>query len=111
MSESKIQEETRKNDVDFQLENGETVRLRLNFARLKILEKLNFELFERFNKINYGKSENIIDLATIVYVAYWCANYDGINKIYSEDEFVELVPFDVIEIQRVQNALMKPKKK
>ena len=96
---------------EFVLENGETVNLSLSFRRLNILRKLNFELYERFNKINYGKSEDILDLVTIIYVAYWCENHKIGKEIYSEDDFIELVPFDTTEIQRVYNSLMRPKKK
>ena len=34
-----------------------------------------------------------------------------IFKVYTEEEFIELVPFDIMEIQRVYTALIQPKKK
>lgn len=96
---------------DFLLNNDETVKLTLTFGKLNVLKSYNNELYTRFNKINYGKGEEVLDMVTIIYVAYWCANYKVGEKIYSEDEFIELVPFDMIEIQRVYNSLMRPKKK
>ena len=111
MSESKITNESQISGVALKLNNEEVVKLSLSFARLNILQKLNYDLFERFSRIANGKSESLLDLVTLIYVAYWCANYDGINKIYSEDDFIELVPFDMGEIQRVYMMLMRPKKK
>lgn len=96
---------------EFILKNGETVILSLSFARLNILRKLNIELYDRFNKILYGKSEDILDLVTIIYVGYWCANFKITDNLYKEDDFIELVEFDTLEIQRTFKALTQPKKK
>lgn len=94
------------------LENGETVKLTLTFARLNLLKSVNNELYTHFNGIMYGKSEDMFDVATVIYIAYWCANYKvGNNTLYGKDEFIELVPFDMIELERLFNALTKPKKK
>lgn len=98
--------------IEYTLKNGETVKLSLSFGRLNLLKRLNFELYDRFNKMNFGKSEDIMDLVTMIYVAYWCENYQiGDKSLYSEDDFIELVEFDMIEIQRIQNGLTRPKKK
>jgi len=96
---------------EYVLNNGETVTLMLSFGRLNILKKLNIELYNRFNAILYGKSEDILDLVTIIYVGYWCANYNGVDQILKEDDFIELVDFDTLEIQRTFKALTQPKKK
>lgn len=106
-----ITQESSTSYQEFVLKNGEIVNISLSFKRLALLRKLNFELYERFNKINYGKSEDILDLVTMIYVAYWCENHKIGKEIYSEDDFIELVPFDMTEIQRVYNSLMRPKKK
>ena len=96
---------------EFTLNNDEVVKLSLSFGRLNLLKKLNLELYERFNKLLYGKSEDILDLVTMVYVAYWCANYGLTETLYKEDDFFELVEFDAIELKRVFTALTQPKKK
>lgn len=96
---------------EFILTNGETVNLSLSFGRLNLLKKLNYELYDRFNKILYGKSEDIMDMVTIIYVGYWCANFKITDKPYSEEDFIELVDFDMLEIKRVFTALTQPKKK
>ena len=99
-----------------ELEDGtfeyETVNLTLSFSKLNVLRSRNNELYTRYCKVLYGKSEDILDMVTMIYVAYWCANLTlPKDKLYSEDEFIELVPFDLIEIKRVYNSLVQPKKK
>lgn len=98
--------------IEYVLKNGETVNLSLSFGRLNLLKRVNSELYDRFNKMQFGKSEDILDLVTMIYVAYWCENYKvGDKSLYSEDDFIELVEFDMVEIQRIQNGLTRPKKK
>lgn len=96
---------------DFTLLNNETVKLTLTFGKLNILKSVNNLLYSRYNKILYGKSEDVLDMVIIVYVAYWCANYGKDKDIYSEEQFIDLVPFNLNEIKRVFSALTQPKKK
>ena len=96
--------------VDFELNNGETVKLTLTFGRLNVLKSVNNELYARFNNVLYGKSEDMLDTTAMLYVAYWCANYNGTDKLYTEQEFYDLVPFDMVEIKRVFDTLTQPKK-
>lgn len=96
---------------EFELENGETVRMTLTFGKLNVLKSINNQLYERYNKILYGKSEDILDMVTLMYVAYWCANFNLSDSLYNENEFIDLVPFDFTEIKRVYTALTQPKKK
>lgn len=97
---------------EFTLNNGEVIKLTLTFGKLNILKSYDNILYTKFNKILSGKSEDILDLTTILYVAYWCYNFsiEKKNEIYKEQEFLELVPFNIIEIKRVFNALTQPKK-
>lgn len=95
----------------YTLTNGEVVNLSLTFGKLNILKKINIDLYERFNKVLYGKSEDILDLVTMVYVAYWCANYNGTSQLYKENDFYDLVEFDALELKRIFTALTQPKKK
>ncbi len=96
--------------IEFELNNEETVNLTLTFRKLNILKSVNNELYQKFNKIFYGRSEDVMDMITLIYVAYWCANFEK-DDIYKEQDFIELVPFDMVEIERAFNGLTKPKKK
>lgn len=98
--------------LEFDLNNGEKVNLTLTFGKLNVLKSLNNELYTRFNSVLYGKSEDMMDLVAIVYVAYWCANYSmSGDKLYTEQEFIELVPFDMNKLKEVFTSLTQPKKK
>ena len=96
--------------VKFKLMNGEEVGLTLTFRKLNLLKSVNNGLYNKFNKILTGKSEEILDLITVLYVAYWCENY-GNDEMLTEADFIDLTPFDVGEIRRVFQVLTQPKKK
>ncbi len=96
---------------DYKLSNGETVKLTLTFGKLNLLKSVNKNLYTEFNGFLYGKSEDFLDIAKMIYVFYWCANYNGTDKIYTEQEFLDLIPFDINEIKRVFASLTEPKKK
>lgn len=104
-------EEVKATGQEYILSNGESVYLSLSFGRLNLLKKLNLELYNRFNEILYGKSNDILDLVTIIYVGYWCANFKLTDNLYKEEDFIELVEFDTLEIQRTFKELTQPKKK
>lgn len=95
---------------EFELTNGEVVNLTLTFGKLSALKSINPTLYAKYNRIMNGKSEDILDIATVVYVAYWCANY-GKDEMYTESDFMDLVPFDLGEIKRTMAELTRPKKK
>lgn len=103
--------EVRNTYLDFTLNNEQTVKLTLTFGKLNILKSVNNDLYNRFNRVLYGKSDDMLDLVAIVYAAYWCANYNMVDKLYSEQEFIELVPFDMDELKSVFTTLTQPKKK
>ena len=43
---------------DFELENGEVVKLTLTFGRLNLLKSVNNELYNKFNNVLYGDKLN-----------------------------------------------------
>lgn len=96
--------------LNFTLINGEKVKVTLTFGKLNLLKSVNNSLYQRFCKILNGSSKEILDLATVIYVAYWCANY-GNEDLMTEDDFLNSTPFDISEIKRVFLALTQPKKK
>lgn len=102
--------EARNTYHEFELTDGTVVKLTLTFGKLNLLKSVKNGLYERYCKMMFGKSEDILDMVTMIYVAYWCANF-GAEKVYTEEEFIELVPFDFVEIERAYTALTQPKKK
>lgn len=105
-----MEKDAKNTTLDYVLNNGNTVKLTLTFGKLNVLKSVNNQLYEKFNKIVNGKSDEILDLVTIIYVAYWCANF-GKDGILTESEFIDLVPFDLLDIKKVFTTLTQPKKK
>lgn len=95
----------------FELNDGSEVDLTLTFGKLNMLKSVNHELYQKFNSVVYGKSEDMMDIVAVVYIAYWCANYKVGQEIYSEQEFIDLVPFDMNKLKEVFTSLTQPKKK
>lgn len=96
--------------VNFKLTNGQEVGMTLTFRKLNLLKSVNIGLYNKFNKIISGKSEEILDLVTVLYVAYWCENY-GSDDLMTEADFIDVTPFDIGEIRKVFTVLTQPKKK
>ena len=97
--------------MDFELENGETVKLTLNFARLLQIKSEQPKIYDRFMKVLQNKDFDIVfDSLTVLYTGYLCANMDE-ESMLSEDEFMELVPFDLEVINVIAGKLIQGKKK
>lgn len=93
------------------LENGETVKLTLNFARLLKIKNEQPKIYDRFMKVLQNKDFDIVfDSLTVLYTGYLCANMNE-ESVLSEDEFMELVPFDLEVINVVAGQLIQSSKK
>lgn len=96
------------NELDFTLNNNETVKLTLNFELLLKVKKKHPEEYDKFNKVVlYGtqKSTDIFEMLSVIYVAYLCANLDNKEK-YTSEEFNLLVPFSISLITKTENRLL-----
>ena len=62
-------------------------------------------------KVLQNKDFDIVfDSLTVLYTGYLCANMDE-ESMLSEDEFMELVPFDLEVINVIAGKLIQGKKK
>ena len=96
---------------ELELENGEVVKLTLNFARLLKVKNDQPKLYERFMKVLQNKEFDIVfDSLTVLYTGYVCANTNN-ESVLSEEEFTELVPFDLEVINVIAGKLIQSKKK
>ena len=98
--------------VDYTLINGETVKLTMAFALLKELENRNPELVTRYYKLAAKKESDFrdLDMVTILYTAYMCANLDN-PEAYNEEVFTILLGSDRMSMRYLSNQLMGAKKK
>ena len=77
--------------IPLELENGEIVQLTLNFGKLLNVRAKRKDIYDRYNKIMMDGSTDILDSATVVYVAYLCG-LDNLEEAMSEEEFMTLLP-------------------
>lgn len=97
---------------DFELADGQIVKLTLAFYHLYQLKNKNRGLYDRYNKIMTSMNKNntdILDMVTIVYVGYVCANMDAENLL-SEEDFLMLCGSDIKAIGDAMNHLIRAKK-
>ena len=98
---------------DFTLCDGTTVKLTLNFYFLYQLRNNHKDLYERYNTIMQKTNKNnfdILDMVTICYVGYVCANLTAENLI-SEEDFYMLCGNDMAAVGNAVNVLVNPKKR
>ena len=97
--------------LELELENGETVKLTLNFARLLKIKNDQPKLYDKFMKVLQNNNFDIVfDSLTVLYTGYLCANINN-ESVLSEDEFYEQVPFDLEVINILAGQLVQGKKK
>ena len=98
---------------DFELDDGSAVKLTLNFYFLYQLRSTNKELYERYNAIMQRTNKDnfdILDMATICYVGYMCANLQEENLL-SEEDFYMLCGNNMKAVAKAVNHLMNAKKR
>lgn len=96
---------------DFPLIDGSTVKLTLAFYYLYQLRSQHRELYERYNKIMQNTKGNfdILDMATVCYVGYMCANMNAEN-VMTEEEFYMACGSNMTEVSKAMGWLINPKK-
>lgn len=98
-------------EKEFELNDGEKIKLVINFGLLYQLRTKRKEVYETYSKTILMGSKDIFDFIHIVYVAYLCANITDIDSCMSFEAFVEKIPSDITEVVSVAQELTQPKKK
>lgn len=97
---------------DFELADGNVVKMTLTFYALYQLRSKNKALYERYNRcISNTSKGNLdeLDTITILYAAYVCANVNDEN-LMGEEEFIMLCGSDRTAVGNALGALINPKK-
>lgn len=76
---------------DFELGNGEHIKLTLNFKKLYQLKSSRKDIYDRYNRVQMSGTEDILDFALVLYTAYLCAQED-IGEAMTEEEFLDKLP-------------------
>ena len=93
---------------ELELINGEKVKLTLSFGRLLQIKNSKPKLYEDLMRIlQYKDFDIVFDSLKVLYVGYLCSQV-GVDKgIYTEEEFMELVPFDLEKINILAGKLVQ----
>lgn len=70
--------------IDFKFEDGESVKMTLTFYAVYQLKNKNKKIYDEYNKVMAGGVKEELDLITILYAAYLCANLDTECMTYEE---------------------------
>ena len=97
--------------IDFVFEDGDSCKLTLAFYALYQLKSINKGLYERYNKIMTKGATEELEMITILYAAYMCANISEAATCMSEEEFMIKCGSDRYAIKTAMEQLIKPKKR
>ena len=94
--------------IDFTFADGDSVKLTLAFYALYQIKSINKGLYDRYNKIMTKGANEELDMITVLYTAYVCANLAG--DVMTEEEFLIKCGSDRNAIKEAMEALITPKK-
>ena len=94
----------------FEFCDGTTCELSLAFIQLKRLSSKNPSLYKRYQSIINSKNPDELEMITVLYAAYICANFDAEN-LFTEDEFTEKCGTDRFAVRDAMEAMTNPKKR
>ena len=97
---------------DFTLNNGEVVKLTLNFGALYKLRAKNKKLYDEYNASERKTADKFeeLDMALIIFTAYTCANIDNDSR-YDMETFYGMLPDDREVLADMMQLLLNPQKK
>ena len=98
-------------EKEFKLNDGEVIKLVINFGLLYQLRAKKKDVYEKYSQTILMGSKDIFDFIQIIYVGYLCANINEIDSCMSFETFAEKMPVDITEIVSVAQELTQPKKK
>lgn len=92
-----------------ELNDGTPVNLTLNFKKLLWLRGTGHEkeVNEAMRLLSMGKDFDILMIPNFIWVSYLCAND---TPAYTEEEFFELLPWDLTQLSNIIAALNTKKK-
>lgn len=95
--------------TDFEFYDGTTVKLTLTFYAIYQLKNKNKSLYDRYSRIMTKGPADELEMITVLYAAYVCANSDDEN-ILTEEEFLMQCGSDRMAVKKAIEELVQPKK-
>lgn len=98
------------NGYEFEFQDGDKCQMSLSFIRLKRLASKRKDLSDRYHNVMIKGTKSELDVLTVLYTAYVCANMES-DALMSEDDFIERCGEDHVIIFEAFDALTNPKKR
>lgn len=95
---------------EFPFEDGESVKMTLAFYFLYQLKNVNKGVYDRYNQIMTKGIKEEIEMITVLYAAYLCANIADIHNCMSEEEFMIKCGSDRMAVRTAFEKLTRAKK-
>lgn len=95
--------------IDFEFADGEKAKMTLAFYALYQIKSTNRGLYDRYNKIMTKGASDELEMITVLYTAYICANSGG--EVMSEEEFMIKCGSDRMAVKSAMEQLITPKKR
>lgn len=92
--------------IEFELWDGTVVPMTLTFYAVYQLKNKNKPLYDRYNKVMTKGAQDELDMVTVLYTAYCCAN----SEPMSEEEFMMALGSDRKSVAEAIQKLTQPKK-
>lgn len=96
--------------IDFKFDDGDSVKMTLAFYYLYQLKAKNKALYDKYNAIMTKGANEELDMITILYAAYLCANIDTMQDCLSFEDFLMKCGSNRYAIKEATEQLVKPKK-
>ena len=91
---------------EIKLLNGEVVQLTMNFAKILKMKQDNPTLYNELQDILKGNMDPIFSPVKVLYCGYLCTN----DAKYTEEQFMELLPFDLQLVNEMSAKLIQASK-
>lgn len=96
---------------EFKFEDGTSENLTLAFYALYQLKAKNKGVYDEYNRIMTKGANDELDMITVLYAAYLCANIADISGCMNIEEFMQKCGSDRYAIKDAMEALVKAKKR
>ena len=95
--------------IEYKFADGDTVQLTLAFYALYQLKTKNKDIYDKYNKIMTKGPAEELDMVTLLYAAYLCANINEASSCMPYDEFLMKCGSDRAAVKDAVEKLTKPK--
>lgn len=92
--------------IDFKFDDGESVKMTLTFYAIYQLKNRNKKLYDEYNKVMTNGIKEELDMITILYTAYLCANTE---ETMSFEDFIIKCGSNRRKVRETVAVLQNPK--